>query len=123
MPSKFRFDSEFYKRWNGQRPDYNVVGVLTKSHKVYPLGTDTKVLSSMFELIARPLIYEIASTHGFRVKEARAQNVYPDFTLLRSAEDKNKIAVDVKTTYRKLDEDWRVKFTLGGYASFIRELT
>jgi Restriction endonuclease EcoRV len=52
------------------------------------------------------------------VVEPKVQNHYPDFTLMRDATDKSKIAVDVKTTYR--GANGRFGFTLAGYTSFMR---
>ena len=102
--------------------DYTIVGILTREHTIYPLGTDTKVLSTVFESFARPIVYRIAGAHGFDVWEPEVQNSYPDFTLLRSPDDPAKIAVDVKTTYADRP-DAKIKFTLGGYTSFLRKET
>lgn|SRR5215213_4654832 len=115
------FKEDFIKKLEEHSLMYKIHGILADDNKVYPLGTDTKVLGSIFELIIRPLIYEIAEENGFIVREPRAQNIYPDFTLMIDEEDVNKIAVDVKTTYREGNN--RVSFTLGGYNSFIREET
>jgi len=118
-----RFDREFGAKLKQHKPPYDAKGIVTASGKVYPLGSDTKVLSTVFECFARPLIYGIAEEHGLEVREARAQNYYPDFTLMEGVADRAKIAVDVKTTYRDTDHGWRVNFTLGGYTSFIRPAT
>ncbi len=99
---------------------YDSKGIVTANKKIYPLSTDTKVLSAIFEMIIRPTIYDIASNNDLEVREARAQNYYPDFTLMRDESDLNKIAIDIKTTYQK-SKDGKVKFTLGSYTSFIRE--
>lgn len=114
------FKAEFTKKLAELNPSYMVRGVITADRRVYPLGSDTKVLSSIFEFFARPLVYEIAREHGLVVREARAQNYYPDFTLMKDEADPAKIAVDIKTTYREADRGWRANFTLGGYTSFIR---
>lgn len=116
------FKKEFGKMLASRNPSYTIRGVVTADELVYPLGTDTKVLSTIFESIARPLVYRIAADHGYDVWEAQVQNSYPDFTLLRSEDDEAKIAVDVKTTYRESEND-RVRFTLGGYTSFLRNET
>jgi hypothetical protein len=101
---------------------YLVKGIITAERRIYPLGTDTKVLSSVFEMIVRPVVYEVAENNGMVVREARTQNYYPDFTLMRNEADLKKIAVDVKTTYFK-KEGGKVAFTLGGYTSFLRSET
>jgi hypothetical protein len=92
--------------------------MLSADDRVFPLGTDTKVLSTVFELFTRPLILDIATATGFGVEEA-LQTIYPDFTLLRRRSDPRKIAIDVKSTYRRP----AIQFTLGSYTSFLRNNT
>ena len=106
-------------------PCFDVLGILSKDGKVYSLGTDTKVISTVFELVTRPLVYEVANNYGFAVQEPLQQNYYPDFTLMRSESDSQKIAVDVKTTYRRFTATgkWKASFTLGSYTSFMRNNT
>lgn len=99
---------------------YAVCGVIDQTGNVYPLGADTKVLSTVFELICRPAVYRIAKELGLQVVEPTVQNHYPDFTLHRDDKDTKKLAVDVKTTYRDNPQD-SFGYTLGGYTSFIRE--
>ncbi len=90
--------------------------------RLYPFGNDTKVLSTVFELVVRPLIYGIAAEHKLQVFEPKQQNFYPDFTLMRDKLDKEKIAIDVKSAYRhfRADGTWTASFTLGSYTSFLR---
>ena len=119
-------DIDFRKAYETIAPsaifDHSVLGFLTDRSLVYPLGTDTKVLSTIFESIARPVVYQIAARHGVDVWEPEVQNSYPDFTLLRDKGDPAKIAVDVKTTYVQRP-DAKFRFTLGGYTSFLRNDT
>lgn len=98
---------------------YKVCGVIDQVGRVYPLGADTKVLSSVFELISRPSVYRVAEKLEMKVVEAEVQNHYPDFTLLRGEDEGGKIAIDIKTTYRD-HPDNAFSYTLGGYTSFIR---
>lgn len=98
---------------------YDVCGVVDRKGNVYPLGADTKVLSTIFELLVRRTVYETAASLGLTVKEPDVQNHYPDFTIYSSTEATDKIAVDVKTTYRNKSTD-RFGYTLGGYTSFLR---
>jgi len=115
----FNFKDEFTKKLAEKNSAYTICGVVTNDGIVYPLGSDTKVLSTIFELFTRPLIVELAKAHGYEVIEPDKQNHYPDFTLVKGKDDKKKIAVDVKTTYVDKDTD-SFNFTLGGYTSFIR---
>ncbi|MCH8865020.1 MAG: hypothetical protein IIB13_06655, partial [Chloroflexi bacterium] len=79
--------------------DWTSVGFLTADDKVLPFGTDSKVISTVFETFVGPLIYRVAEEFGFVVEGAR-QTVYPDFTLSPLRTQRPRIAVDVKTTYR-----------------------
>ena len=118
----FNFRTEFERVFAEHNITYDVKGIITADKKIYSLGTDSKVLSTVFELLVRPVIYQTAQQNGLIVQEAKAQNYYPDFTLMKDESDEQKIAVDVKTTYRS-EERPKVNFTLGGYTSFIRNET
>lgn len=98
---------------------FRVCGFVDQSSRIYPLGSDTKVLSTIFELVSRPAIYKVAEQLGLSVVEPSVQNHYPDFTLMENKTDNRKIAIDVKTTYRSSNGTFG--FTLGGYTSFIRK--
>lgn len=101
---------------------FDIAGLITSSGLVYPLGTDTKVLSTAFELALRPTITRVAENFDYEVEEPRSQNFYPDFTLKPHGSDDGFLAFDVKTTYRK-NKSGTFSFTLGGYTSFIRANT
>ncbi len=83
-----------------------------------PLGSDTKVLSTLFEIVCKQVVVKYAKTNDLVVKESDKQNHYPNFTLMKNKSDKDKIAIDVKTTYTE-KEDQRFGFTLGSYTSYI----
>ena len=107
------------------QPSFEIAGLLMRDDRLYPFSTDTKVLSTVFELAVRPLVHEIAGEHNLQVHEPSQQNFYPDFTLMRDTHDKNKSAIDVKSTYRhfKSDGSWTASFTLGSYTSYLRNET
>ena len=115
------FIGEFNRKMEEYQPKFEVLGLLSADDRIYQIGTDTKVLSTAFELMARPLIFKIAEEHGLVVHEPAAQNFYPDFTLMTDDEDTAKIAVDVKSTYRNFNRKggWSAGFTLGSYTSFL----
>ncbi|WP_321363629.1 type II restriction endonuclease [uncultured Celeribacter sp.] len=98
---------------------YKVCGIVDQTGCVYPLGADTKVLSTIFELVSRPAVYATAKALGYECLEPTVQNHYPDFTFHKGLGENGKIAIDVKTTYRRNDGD-KFGYTLGGYTSFIR---
>lgn len=116
------FKTQFLERLNQRIKignKYNICGVVTNDGLVYPLGSDTKVLSTIFELVTKPIIVKLARENGLIVVEPAAQNHYPDFTIMYGESDMQKIAVDVKTTYVENVGD-SFGFTLGSYTSFIR---
>ena len=94
--------------------DFEILGFVSKTGKVYPLKTDTKVLSSLFEILSEDFIDSIAE--GNEVVQPSKQNYYPDFTIKTS---EGNIAIDVKTTYKQKTNG----FTLGSYTSFLRNNT
>ncbi|MCY4324828.1 MAG: restriction endonuclease [Betaproteobacteria bacterium] len=104
------------------RNGYSLCGVVDRRGRVYPLGFDTRVISMLFEIVARQAVASYAQDAGLTVVEPDQQNYYPDFTLMRNAGDRAKIAIDVKSTYRKHERD-QFNFTLGSYTSYIHPQT
>ena len=86
------------------------------------MSSDTKVISTIFEIIARQAVFAYAEARDLLLKEPEKQNHYPDFTLMRFEDDSEKIAIDVKTTYRK-DSESKFGYTLGSYTSYIHPQT
>lgn len=101
---------------------FSVCGMVDKKGRVYPLGTDSKVISTVFEMITRGSVIEYAKLKKLKVQEAQPQNYYPDFTLMKDNADKNKVAIDVKTSYR-ISTHSKFSYTLGSYTSYIRQKT
>ena len=97
---------------------YSLCGVVDRKARVYPLGSDTKVISTLFEIVARQAIVAYAQKSRLELIEPEKQNHYPDFTLSRGKDDLKKISLDVKTTYRK-EEHEKFSYTLGSYTSYI----
>ena len=102
--------------------EFDICGFISRQGHVFPLGTDAKVLSTVFELVSRPMIVACADAHGYDVEEPTSQNYYPDFTLKPRSDPSGLIAIDVKPTYRR-GKHSRFSYTLGGYTSFIRPET
>lgn len=121
--NKASFRRKLERKLNEADNDFSICGLVNKNGDIYPLGTDTKVLSTLFELFVRPIICELAAEEGLQVVEPSVQNHYPDFTLIDPSQaHPNKIAIDVKTTYIERPNQ-RFSYTLGGYTSFIRNPT
>src|SRR5208282_3909325 len=115
--------STFRQRFHEKVLEYGLtweaVGFYGIDGKIYGFGTDTKVISTVFETLSAPLVREIAEEHGYSI-EASEQTVYPDFTLVPPVAHGSKIAIDVKTTYRRSDSA-KFRYTLGSYTSFLRD--
>lgn len=121
-----KFDKKFYTEIDKLYPnglEWGLVGILTKHSQVYTLSYDSKILSGIFEIFCEPIVFKIAEKNGMQLKKS-AQTAYPDFTLFKETKPKEKIAIEVKSTYRKHNKDGNVKkfrFTLGSYRSYLRD--
>lgn len=102
--------------------EWELVGILTRESRVYTLSYDSKILSGIFEILCEPVVREIAEKNNMILQKA-AQNKYPEFTLI----PKNggmKVAIDMKTTYRKRNKSGNLSpfsFTLGSYRSYLQD--
>jgi len=120
------FDEEFYaeiKKLYPESLEWGLVGILTKHSKVYTLSYDSKILSGLFQIFCEPIVVKIAEKYRMKLEKS-AQTAYPDFTLYKDSKPKEKMAIEVKSTYRKFNRDGSVKkfrFTLGSYRSFLRD--
>lgn len=122
----FNFAKEFNQKINGIYPDgieWGIVGILTKNGNVYTLSFDSKILSGIFEIFCEPIVRSIAKEQHLNVEKS-AQNIYPDLTLYPDNKPNQKIAIEVKSTYRQYNKNAELKkfgFTLGSYRSFLRD--
>ncbi len=116
--SEEQFKSDFFNITSGW--SWEVEGFVDKNGFVYPIDTDTKVISTVFERISSPALRSIAKKYGYTVENAN-QTTYPDFTITKYIDGKaiHRIAIDIKTTYKSKS----MLFTLGGYNSFLRNNT
>ena len=112
--------NDFYQKMRDV--DLNVYALLDSNNKVHTLGTDSKIIGRIFEMFAQPILAEIAAAHGLLLETPEAQTVYPDFIMMEDRKSKEKIAIDIKTTYVESDRS-TIKFTLGSYGSYIRNNT
>jgi len=103
--------------------DWDLVGILTKSSKVYTLSYDSKILSGIFEILCEPIIKTICDNKNWELEKG-VQNQYPEFTLYSKKAPHKKIAVDIKSTYRQRNLNGELKsftFTLGSYRSYLQD--
>jgi hypothetical protein len=96
-------------------------GFIDIAYKVYALSSDTKVISKALELMVLPDIVNFVEAEGYQVKFAPEQNFYPDLSLVRECPEE-KIALDLKSTYRLPNDPKRVSgFTLGAFTGYFRD--
>ena len=48
---------------------YSLCGVIDRKGRIYPLGSDTKVISSLFEIVTRQAVIKYADSLGLQLKE------------------------------------------------------
>ena len=104
--------------------NFNVTGLLLENNDVLSLGSDSKLIGRIFELVSFGVLSSICKENGWTLQETESQTVYPDFTIIM--EDNKKIAIDIKTTYRRYNAKGQIckfGFTLGAFASFLRNNT
>ncbi|MGN1381807.1 MAG: type II restriction endonuclease, partial [Eubacterium sp.] len=111
---------EFYEEM--KHVSFDAYGILDSNDMIHTLGTDSKIIGRIFEMITEPVLRKIADRHNLQLKTPEAQTVYPDFVLMENAQSKKKIAIDVKTTYVDTPNS-TIKFTLGSFGSYMRNNT
>lgn len=111
---------EFYEEMKNVK--FEAFGILDSNNKIHTLGTDSKIIGRIFEMFAQPILEKIAERHGMILTTPESQTVYPDFIMMSNKSSKEKIAIDIKTTYVDSDQS-TIKFTLGSYGSYMRNNT
>ncbi len=101
-----------------ERGDWLLRGILDLRHRLYPIPSDTKVLSRLLEMLFVPPIFAFAHEQACEIILAPHQNYYPDITFITS--EGTKFAVDIKSTYR-LSEHRVSGFTLGAFTGYFRD--
>ncbi|WP_427071394.1 type II restriction endonuclease [Lysinibacillus fusiformis] len=130
----FDFIEVFQKKLTEYNLSWEIAGLVDKSGVVYPLGTDSKLIGRIFEMIIVPILTEIADENDYSLEMPSSQNTYPDFIFSpKNLEPGKKVAIDIKTTFRsyykrpykgfKAGEPRPYVFTLGSFASFLRNGT
>jgi len=97
--------------------NWYVKGILDSKKRLYTISDDTKLISKVFELISIPIITHAIEPYAKSWELEERQTVYPDLTLILDKPIPNKIAIDIKSTYRK---GANAGFTLGSYTAYIR---
>lgn len=122
----FDFIKAFNTKLAEREVNWEVNALIGPGRKLISLGNDSKLIGRIFELITFSILKEIADENNFILQPSDRQTVYPDFTLMRDLDDYGKIAIDIKSTYRTFKKSGEVSnfgFTLGSFASFLRDGT
>lgn len=104
--------------------NFNVKGILLEDNSFITLGSDSKIIGRIFELLSHEVLQEFSQENGWSLEVTESQTVYPDFTL--KSPNGDMFALDIKSTYRRYNKKNEVlpySFTLGSYASFLRNNT
>ena len=97
--------------------DWVVKGFIDIYKNIFPISSDTKVISKLIELMLLPPLFDFAARHKLKIELGKHQNHYPDISFV--ARNGVKIALDIKSTYRTNRE--RVNgFTLGAFTGYFR---
>lgn len=119
-----RYFDELQERVSTENGDWTVKGFIDVYKRIYTISIDTKVLSKVLELLMFPVLVRFAEENGYKIVLARAQNQYPDLSLISEEDENDYIAVDIKTTYRtKEDRNGKMRvsgMTLGTFGGYFR---
>lgn len=111
--------SEFKRTLATGKGDWTVKGFIDVYKNIYTISVDTKVISKIVELMLFPVISKFAKDNNYQMCLSEHQNHYPDITFISKNE---KIAVDLKSTYR-INDDSVNGFTLGAFTGYFRQRT
>ena len=112
--------NDFYALMQGV--NLNALGILDASDNIHSLGTDSKLIGRIFEMLTQPILEQIANKYGMVIDTPDSQNTYPDFIMHYPDNYNDMIAIDVKTTYINKNNS-PIVFTLGSYCSYLRDNT
>ena len=104
--------------------EWELVGLINKKNEIYPFGNDSKILGRLFEVMLKTYLTKAAAELEFSLGEPEKQTIYPDFFFIKP--NGRRIAIDVKTTYRKFTTSGNVSkfgFTEGSFTSYMRNGT
>lgn len=95
-----QYFDELQERVSTENGDWTVKGFIDVYKRIYTISIDTKVLSKVLELLMLPVLVRFAEEQEYNLVLARAQNQYPDLSLISKEDENICFAVDIKTTYR-----------------------
>ena len=102
--------------------EWDIRGFIDIFRNIYPLSSDTKVISKVLEIHLLPELLSLAGMIGYDIEPAEKQNWYPDFTFICRNNPDIKFAVDLKTTYRdEKHPGFCNGFTLGSHGEYFTD--
>ena len=104
--------------------EWKALGFINSNEDVYTFGNDSKILGRLFEVLVADTLLQAANELGYKLGVSEKQTIYPDF-YFEKVDSKRRIAIDVKTTYRKYNKSGLAdfSFTAGSFTSFLRNGT
>ena len=110
-------DYTTYKATN----EWKIKGFIDIDGTIFPISTDTKLISKILELHIITKVLDFAKRNGFNVILPDAQNYYPDLTFELKRNKKIKYAVDIKTTFTRKNNKRYCDFTLGSHGTYFED--
>ena len=111
--------SEYVANGDGQ---WKVKGFIDILKNIYTISADTKIISKILEIHLFPAIVKFADDFNYNIVLPDHQNYYPDLSFVHKENDKIRFAVDIKTTFRILENPGVVNgFTLGSHGSYFKD--
>lgn len=110
--------SEFFSLVSTDTGEWTVKGFIDLYKNIYTISIDTKVVSKIIELMIFPVIVKFAKENNYELVLSAHQNHYPDLTFIHG-KTREKIAVDLKSTYRVNNEKVN-GMTLGAFTGYFR---
>lgn len=101
---------------------WDIRGIIDSSKRIYTISDDTKLISKVFELVSFPIIVEALGGLDLAIEFSEEQTIYPDITVVLPGDFPNKIAIDIKSSYRRQhrrDVSATATFTLGSYTAYL----
>lgn len=111
--------STFAKAVATKEGEWIIKGFIDINKNIYTISVDTKIISKVLELLLFPMFTKFAEKNNMDIELASQQNFYPDVTFIHR-ESKTKFAVDIKSTYRKNNEEVN-GMTLGAFTGYFRD--
>ena len=129
MPSKEDYISDFEVKLNTfvselknyvstDSNEWTIKGFIDIYKNIYTVSSDTKIVSKILEIHLFPQILDFAQKIGYKIVLAEHQNWYPDLTFVNIKNENIKIALDLKTTFRRANNT--VSFTLGSHGAYFK---